>query len=85
MKPEEINTPVNKMEVKSTIFDMGVSMMRLFAEKPTHCMDVAAELTKNPCVQTKQAHFTVDGVRMVLRYDGDPHHEYEVVINPIRP
>lgn len=86
MERAEINTPRNQRvdEIGRLPFEVASSMMKLWAEPPTHCMDVAAELVKSPSVQTKTMHYTADGIRMVLTFDGDSHHEYEVVIKPVK-
>ncbi len=65
--------------------EMAVAMQKLLAEKPTHVFDICLELCKVPTINMGAAHFTASGARIVARYDGDPHHEYEILINPIRP
>ena len=67
-------------------FDWAAAQAKVMAMKPTYPTKLGLDLTNgNPHVTRTEFHGTASGIRMVLQYDYDSEHTYEVLITPIFP
>jgi hypothetical protein len=76
MTPDEFATRVVRAQHEA--------VQLLAQEPPSFTTRLGVDITKHvPTIKVTDFHGTASGVRLVVTFNVDQHHEYEVLINPL--
>jgi len=72
------------MDIEQEIEQIVKAELAFIQEHPVFTTQLGMDINKHvPTIKVTDSHGTASGVRLVVTFATDQHHEYEVLINPL--